>query len=65
MLPPPFAPPLQVYKPSPSGTGAPVNTADVWTLDLLGATGVCLFICAFITSAVFRLHPKKTARILW
>jgi len=37
----------------------------VFTLDLLGATGVCLFLCAFASSAVFGLHPLRTLRILY
>ena len=56
---------LQVVKPPPSGVGPGSIVHATWTLDLVGATGICLFICAFITSAVFQLHPKKTLWILW
>lgn len=59
---------LQVVKPDPRFPGDPAHAHAVeakWTLDLLAATGVCLLLCALVSSAVFRLRPAKTAWIMW
>jgi len=55
----------QVYKPDPMGGPHGHIVPSLWTLDLVAATGICLFICCFITSCIFQLRPLKTASILW
>jgi L-lactate permease len=60
---------LQVVKPDPRyppGDAAHAHAVEAkWTLDLLAATGVCLLLCALVSSAVFRLPPAKTAWVMW
>lgn len=36
-----------------------------WKLDLLAATGVCIFFCAFLSAAIYGTHPRKAALILF
>lgn len=55
----------EVIKPDPARPDHPHKVAAVWTLDFLAATGICLIFCDLVTSAIFRLHPLKTARIMW
>lgn len=55
----------EVIKPDPARPDHPHKVAAVWTLDFLAATGICLIFCDLISSAIFRLHPFKTARIMW
>lgn len=55
----------EVIKPDPAQPDHPHKVAAVWTLDFLAATGICLIFCDLVTSAIFRLHPFKTARIMW
>jgi hypothetical protein len=55
----------QVYKPDPMGGPHGHIVPSLWTLDLVAATGICLFLCCFITSCIFQLRPFKTASILW
>lgn len=54
-----------VIKPDPLGIHPPHKVAAVWTLDFLAATGICIYIVAFVTSAVFGMKPLKTLQILW
>lgn len=54
----------EIREPDLHHPGSYKTLSAVFTLDLVGATGIALFICAAITSAVFRLHPLTTLRIL-
>jgi lactate permease len=54
----------KTVKPPPTGVGHDKIVAATWTLDLLGATGVCLFLCAFVAAAAFRMRPAKALQIL-
>jgi L-lactate permease len=58
----------RIIKPDPRHPGDPAFYSTVearWAWDTLAATGTCLFLCAGASSAVYRLHPRTTATILW
>lgn len=54
----------RVNKPDPIGhSGAPHIVAAIWTVDLLGAAGVCIYLVDIITLIVFRVPPRKALSI--